>query len=473
MKILLVNPNLMKPPVTPVALDYLGQALEQAGFEIDLLDLSFASDPVAAIEQRVTDEEDLVAVTVRNTDDCYLASRDFILDKTKVLLAEIRRRTSAPVIIGGAGYSIFPKEILEYLGADAGVMGEGEVVLCEFARFVRDRQNWSEIPGLITKATRAENVCLAPPVDLGRADFSARRVVDNVRYLNEGGMVGFETKRGCDQRCFYCPEPSSRGPRVRLRDPENVAQELANLLEQGVDTFHTCDSEFNLPPEHAIKVCEAIIRKGIADRIRWYTYMAPHAFPEELAGVMRRAGCVGIDFGVDHTDADILSRFHRHHRMADLVSVADRCGRHGFTVLYDLLLGGPGETRETVEKCIACLKSLPIERLGISFGIRIYPGTGVARLVNQEGFHSGNPNLYGPVEGNESLLRPVYYVSHCLGEDIDGFLRDLVKDDTRFLFGGTERTGQNYNYNDNSVLAQAIRNGARGAFWDILRTLTK
>nr|HPO10596.1 cobalamin-dependent protein [bacterium] len=103
MKILLVNPNLMKPPVTPVALDYLGQALEQAGFDVELLDLSFADDPVAAIEQSVTDNEDLVAVTVRNTDDCYLASRDFILDKTKVLLAEIRRRTSAPVIVGGAG----------------------------------------------------------------------------------------------------------------------------------------------------------------------------------------------------------------------------------------------------------------------------------------------------------------------------------------------------------------------------------
>ncbi|HPA46299.1 MAG TPA: radical SAM protein [bacterium] len=472
MKILLVNPNLMKPPVTPVALDYLGQALEQAGFDVELLDLSFADDPVAAIEQSVTDNEDLVAVTVRNTDDCYLASRDFILDKTKVLLAEIRRRTSAPVIVGGAGYSIFPNEILEYLGADAGVMGEGERVLCEVALSVRDKRDWTEIPGLITRKTGFEKVYPGEPVDLRQMDLAARPVVDNVRYLKEGGMVGFETKRGCDQHCFYCPEPVSRGSCIRLRDPENVAQELANLLERGVDTFHTCDSEFNLPPEHAMEVCEAIIRKGIANRIRWYAYAAPHAFPEELAAAMRRAGCVGIDFGVDHTNGDILSRFGRHHRLEDLISVADRCRRHGFAVMYDLLLGGPGETRETIEECIRAMKSLPIDRFGISFGIRVYPGTGVARLVDKEGFHSGNPNLRGSVEGNESRLRPVYYVSHSLGENIDSFFHDLVKDDNRFLFGGTEQTGQNYNYNDNSVLAQAIRNGARGAFWDILRRLT-
>ena len=28
---------------------------------------------------------------------------------------------------------------------------------------------------------------------------------------------------------------------------------------------------------------------------------------------------------------------------------------------------------------------------------------------------------------------------------------------------------KNYNYNDNSVLSQAIQSGERGAYWDILR----
>ena len=44
MKIVLVNTNLMKPPVVPVGLDYLATALKTKGHPVDLLDLCRADD---------------------------------------------------------------------------------------------------------------------------------------------------------------------------------------------------------------------------------------------------------------------------------------------------------------------------------------------------------------------------------------------------------------------------------------------
>ena len=78
--------------------------------------------------------------------------------------------------------------------------------------------------------------------------------MDNLRYFAEGGMGSFETKRGCNQRCLYCPEPASRGRDVRLRTARSVADELEALCDAGITHLHTCDSEFNLPPEHAEEI---------------------------------------------------------------------------------------------------------------------------------------------------------------------------------------------------------------------------
>jgi hypothetical protein len=53
------------------------------------------------------------------------------------------------------------------------------------------------------------------------------------------------------------------------------------------------------------------------------------------------------------------------------------------------------------------------------------------------------------------------------------FIASLVPKDERFFFGGGEDTEANYNYNANNVLMEAIKNGYRGAFWDILRRLVE
>ena len=83
-----------------------------------------------------------------------------------------------------------------------------------------------------------------------------------------------------------------------------------------------------------------------------------------------------------------------------------------------------------------------------------------------------NPNLQGIVSDNEQFFSPIFYLSSALGEDASQYLADLIQGDERFLFMSPQQTGdRNYNYNENSLLVEAIRSGYRGAFWDILRRL--
>jgi len=471
--ILLVNPNQMKPPVTPVALDYLAQSLEEKGFKAEVLDLAFSTDAESDIQSALRRMDPvLIGVTVRNLDDSYLASQDFCLERTKKIIDCIKSHSRARLVLGGVGFSIAPEAVLDYCGVDWGICGEGEKPLLMLARQISGKGDVHNIPGLVFRAGMGFHRNPERSFPLKDAALGRRQAVDNLRYLREGGMVGFESKRGCNQGCSYCADPIAKGTRVRLRNPELVAEELANLYRQGIDHFHTCDSEFNIPENHALEVCRRIVKKGLGDKIRWYAYLSPKPFSKELARWMQKAGCVGIDFGVDHANEDMLKTLGRSHGDEDIISLAGLARAHGFSLLFDLLLGGPGETRKTIAEAIELMKETSPERVGISLGLRLYAGTPLFRKIQAQGLRKENPNLHGPVEGNPELLRPVFYLESGLGEDIEDYLDGLIGDDRRFLFGNRKRLDRNYNYNDNSTLAKAIAGGYRGAFWDILRRIS-
>ena len=471
--ILLVNPNQMKPPVTPVALDYLAQSLELTGFEVEVLDLAFSIEAGLDIQSGLRRMDPLmIGVTIRNLDDSYLASQDFCLERTKKIIDLIKSHSRAKLVLGGVGFSIAPEAVLDYCQVDWGICGEGERALPMLARQVAEKRDVHSIPGLVYREGTGFHRNPMRSFALKDAALGHRKAIDNPRYLREGGMVGFESKRGCNQGCTYCADPIAKGKRVRLRNPSLVAEELANLYRQGIDHFHTCDSEFNIPEDHAIELCKAIVKKELGDKIRWYAYLSPKPFSTELARWMQKAGCVGIDFGVDHANQAMLRTLGRFHKDEDIISLARRAKAHGFSLLFDLLLGGPGETRKTIAEAVKLMKKTSPDRVGISLGLRLYSGTPLFLKIQAQGFSKENPNLHGSVEATLDLLRPIFYLESKLGEDIEDFIDGLIGNDRRFLFGNRKRVDRNYNYNDNSVLAKAIAQGYRGAFWDILRRIS-
>jgi len=466
-KVLLINPNRMKPVVTPVAIDYLADSLETHRIDVDFLDLSFSEDVEADIERAFSGPPFIaVGVTIRNLDDSYFASQDFCLRKSKEIIDLIKLHTNSPLVLGGIGFSIAPIHALKYCGVDCGIWGEGEHAFPLLVKAFAKGRGYEKIPGLLWKDNQGYRKNPASYLNLQKAILSRRGTVNNLRYFQEGGMVGFETKRGCNQTCHYCADPVAKGKKVRVRSPEDVACELKGLVEKGISCFHTCDSEFNVPQDHALEVCKEIVRKKLGDKITWYAYASPFGFSKELAHWMKKAGCRGVDFGVDSGNELMLKNLGRNHTSEDIREVAKICHNHGFAFMFDLLLGGPGETRETAQETIDLMKEVNPSRVGISLGIRIYAGTYFGKILKKTVRVSGS-GFFGTM--SNGVLRPLFYLSPELGEDVQEFVRGLVAGDVRFLFGGTEQIDENYNYNDNTKLIQAITKGYRGAFWDILR----
>lgn len=408
-------------------------------------------------------------MTVRNLDDAYYFSQVSFLPRFRALVRDLREKIRKPVILGGSGFSIAPEALLALLGADLGVAGAEERDLLDLLASLGDEDAYPRIPGLVWREGKRIRSNPPSPPTLDEDFFSVRRTVNNLEYFRAGGMVGLETKRGCDGLCRYCVDPVAKGSRVYTKPIPFLIREVESLVDRGVSVFHLCDSEFNMPRDHALQVCEALEEAGLSGRIRWFTYANPHGFDETIAFRMAEAGCAGINFGADHSHPELLDALGRQHGAEDLRRTVDATRRAGLPVLFDLLLGGPGETRETLREVIDFCREIDVPRVGTNCGIRIYPGTALSRQVLEQGPLQENPNLEGRLEGNEELLYPVFFVSHEMGRGWQEDLASLVRDDPRFLLPIRESRQANYNYNENEVLVRALQDGHRGAFWDILR----
>jgi hypothetical protein len=472
MDVALINTNRIHPPIAPIGLDYVSEALHAAGHRIALLDLCWIEDVPQAIADFFHDARfDLVGLTMRNTDDCAYTSRASFVAPVARLVQQVRRHTDARLVMGGVGFSVMPELVLGYLERehglvlDAGIWGEGEFALVELLARLEQGREWRATPGLVYRHEDGAWRRTPPQVHL-LADLPAmsRRWVDNARYFRQGGQAGIETKRGCPGACIYCADPLSKGAQMRLRPPEAVANELECLLAQGIDHIHTCDSEFNLPGQHVLDICGQIVQRGLGDKLRWYAYCAPVPFTREMAQAMRAAGCVGINFGADHGDAEMLRRLGRTYAPEDVVRATRLCHEAGLVVMLDMLLGSPGETRESLLAAIECMQRAVPERVGISMGLRVYPGT---QLEGQVAARASTPGLSGGREPAE----PRFYLEPAVADFCFPLLDDLIGNDPRFLFFDPSKPRQNYNYNANQCLTDAIAEGYRGAYWDILRRL--
>ncbi len=97
---------------------------------------------------------------------------------------------------------------------------------------------------------------------------------------------------------------------------------------------------------------------------------------------------------------DVLRAMNKRFQPEEVRQISERLAAHGIRRMGFLLLGGPGETEQSVQESVAFADSLHLEMLKASIGIRIYPRTPLARIAVEEG-------IVGP---QDDLLQPRFYL---------------------------------------------------------------
>jgi len=406
MKILLISANTeqINMPVLPLGMACIGAAVQDAGHEVNTLNLMMARDIRGLLRETITGfSPDVIGISVRNIDDQMMEPPNFLLDAVKMVVSECRSLSDAPIVLGGAGYSIFPRRVLEYLEADMGIQGEGEKAFVMLLERLEHKADTSQIPGL----------CL-PEIGLLKKNQPVKDLdhhpqpLLNVHLLLPSGLKNEEiwfpvqTRRGCAMDCSYCSTASIEGRLLRKHSVGRAVDIIRQYANAGIKNFFFVDNTFNFPLSYAKALCDRIITEGL--NIRWRCILYPWKIDDELVEKMAQAGCKEVSLGFESGSESILKRMNKRYTPDDVRRISKMLGKQQIHRMGFLLLGGPGETKDSVEQSLYFAESLETEAMKITSGIRIYPDTALHRTAVDEGI----------IEPDEDLLFPKFYMAKGL-----------------------------------------------------------
>jgi radical SAM superfamily enzyme YgiQ (UPF0313 family) len=452
-RVLLISANRMRfpYPVHPIGLDYVAGALAPP-HEVRILDLcpleegQIEAALAAAIREHAPGA---VGISLRNVDSLdATALREFVRDSRRVVEV-VRGCTGAPVILGGAGYTIFPGELLEVLGVDWGVAGEGER-----ARALIDAleagADPTGLPGVLAPGQHAPLPRPLEPLERSRRA-SPRGNPSLGFYLAHGGMLGIQTQRGCRLRCVYCTYPYIEGRSSRPVEPEALLAEARMLKEAGARYLVITDSVFNGTAEHALAIAD-VFRRGELG-LPWGAFFVPGTPEPGFYEAMRSAGCMHVEFGTESLSDAVLPRLRKPFRRADVFRADAAARAAGMHVSHFLALGGPGENAATLDETLDGCDQLDGVPLFFFCGLRVYPGTELWEIAVEE----------GQIERGQSLLEPVFYRPGIALPELAEVVRRRAAGRTSWVVG----TGADMSV---SAVDRLHARGRIGPLWEMLAT---
>jgi hypothetical protein len=154
MRVLLISANTeqINMPVLPMGLACIAAAVQHAGHDVKLINLMTKGDVQATLREAFCGfTPDVMGLSVRNIDGQVMHAPNFLLKSVKEIVSHCRNLSPAPIVLGGAGYSIFPRSALDYLGADMRIRGEGEGAFVMLLERLSRKTSLSGIPGLVLR----------------------------------------------------------------------------------------------------------------------------------------------------------------------------------------------------------------------------------------------------------------------------------------------------------------------------------
>jgi len=392
-RVFILSSNVSKDPypVYPLGMAIIASVLEEQGYKVKQFDFLVHEQSYSALAEALSDyQPDYVLMSLRNIDnvDSFSSDENWYLADARKLVTEIKTQVNVPVIVGGPAFSIMPEKIISYIGADYGVVGEGEHVVGHLlAALYRGEvvETLHSTPQPLTGSQMKGPIFVPEYVDF---------------YQQKSGMINLQTKRGCPFSCVYCTYPGLEGNCFRPREVGAVVDDIERMQrDYGIDHLFFTDSIFNDSQGHHLELAEEMIRRDVG--IQWCSFFRPQGLTAESLALLKRSGLyameMGTDAGCDRTMAGINKcfKFEEVLRCHKLIVEAEIPSAHF------IMFGGPNETEDTVREGLRNIELLDHSVVFAFSGIRILPkSTLLERAVAD-----------GVVAADVDLIKPVYYLS--------------------------------------------------------------
>lgn len=380
--LLLSTPHpLEESPLPPLSLSYLASVLNREGIEVKILDFLVTRYHPKNLRRELEEyRPQLVGAT------CVTLNYPIARRMLKVCKAF---NPNAFTVIGGPHVTFALEETLfQSPWIDAIVIGEGERTLVQLVRAIGEGKDIHHVPG-IAYADGGMVVKTSPqPLieNLDQLPFPARELLPMARYHALGTPCTVITSRGCPYSCIFCSGHRMFGPKVRFRSPGLVVDEIEKLQRDlGLAKINIVDDTFTVNHKHAQAVCEEMLRRNL--KIEWSVFARVDRISEDLAQLMKRAGCEWVLFGVESADEGILKTIKKGITLEEVRCAVKIAAEAGINVFNSFILGLPGESWDTAQKSLAFGDEL-CQKYGAKYGFHMLsplPGTEIYERAKDYG----------------------------------------------------------------------------------------
>ncbi len=448
MKILLILPPFsrlhgLKIEYFPLGLGYLAAYVEKKGFDVKMYNAEMGKEPRIASSysvykkafrdyiNRMEDPNDFiwqeVKSVLRNVAPMVvglsvMTAKSGSAKKISQIVKEFNPRSI--VVWGGPHPTILPDEVLQDTNVDFAVRGEGEQTFLELCQALKKGSNiFSEIKGLSYKKDNKifHNTDRELITDLDSLPFPGKHLDLKKELYTPGQMAVIVTSRGCPFNCGYCGAKSIWNRRLRHRTAENVLKEIDQIVERyNVKSFFFWDDCFTSSRKTTLDLCQKIIQRkrkfefSITTRVNLVDY--------ELLNVMKQAGLLSIDFGIETGSPRILKLIHKEVNQQQILKAVKLCKKLHILVNAFIMVGFPEETEEDIKMTLRFIKKIKPHTVYLSI-YTPYPGTELYDKAKELGLVSEPVNWqYFSHQSPEN-----HFVKHISKERFSEVVAELAK----------------------------------------------
>jgi anaerobic magnesium-protoporphyrin IX monomethyl ester cyclase len=337
------------PSLTEVVLTTL---LRDAGLPYERMDLDeIFSDP-AGVDRKL-------AAT-----DCVFLSSTYLHDLSEVepLLRRLKRPHNR-LVLGGALAGILHDRWEGAPELDVMAVGYGEMLIEPLAAWIRSGFETLAPPEGGRLARKGSTAFLYSGVPKGHSldflptpDWGLAMRDRGARFRD----VSYESVRGCPYRCNFCNYPYLfDDTKFRTKSAARIADDWERYVnELGVETITCLDSLFTMPRPRLKELCRLLVERGV--EVKWVCYARADDLADESTVIrMVEAGARQVQIGIESGDSGQLANMDKACTVEANARALRNCRKHGLTTVVSLIVGFPGETRETLERTYRFLAENP------------------------------------------------------------------------------------------------------------------
>jgi anaerobic magnesium-protoporphyrin IX monomethyl ester cyclase len=430
MQVTLVNPpypprSHRHPPFIPLGIGYLAAVLEQNGYDVNVIDCQALKLTLNEVENELRKRQpDMVGLT--STTLTY---------KSALKIIEVAKKTlpNCLTVIGGPHVTFWDEEALqECPSLDIVVRREGENTLLELVQRLDANKSFHDVVG--TTCRKDGKIVKNPDrpyiKDLDELPFPAVHLFP-VEHFNKYGNIIFPvmTSRGCVYWCDFCTAVRMFGRKYRMRSPKKVVDELEFLYKKyGEKQYTFYDDAFTVNQARTEEICDEILRRGL--KIKWDCETRVDMVSKDLLLKMKKAGCIAVWYGVEAGSEKVRDAMGKGISTQQTLNAFKWTKEAGLIAVASIILGFPGETKETAWESVKLLQKINPDEIGIYIATP-YPGTPMYDYVKKMGwlkvhdfdkYDTATPIFESPTMSMEELreihdkahqsfyLRPTYVI---------------------------------------------------------------